>query len=358
MPLIPIQQARQLFTQSFIGSWKETFPVTNFLRSFFKTKTVPSKYISLEVTRGTKKIAADILRGTESNRNKFGQSTAKAFLPPYYAESFTNEDLALYDQLFARSGEVADSELVKAAAEEVRDNYLELRNKIERAYEAQAAQVLQTGKVTTLTLDVIDYKPKNTLIMTLTTKWDAATPEILKSLKVTCDNLRKNGASASEFDVIMGSSAFDYFIESKEYKDNFGLMHLSVADYNLPRMNETSGAVFHNRISVGPYKVNIWTYSESYTNSSGVDTPYIDPKKVIIIAKSAQLFLSFAAVPRVLTDNGAMQNPQFASVIDQGAYVLNNFVKPEVSSHIFEIKSAGLALPMTVDHTACIQVLA
>jgi hypothetical protein len=311
----------------------------------------------LEVSRGTKKVAADILRGTESNRNKFDLSTAKAFLPPYYAESFTNEDLALYDQLFATSNELTDTALVAAAAQEVTEKYLELRNKIERAYELQAAQVLQTGKVTTLTLDVIDYKAKNTLIYTLSTKWDAATPKIFESIQTVCDTLRKNGASASEFDLIFGTTALSTFLESEEYAKKFGLNPVVSADYNLPRMNETSGAVFHNRISAGPYKINIWSYPASYTNSSGVDTDYIDAKKVIFIAKSANFFITFAAVPRVITDNGVNQNAQFAKVIDNGAYVLNNFVKPEVSSHIFEIKSAGLALPMTVDHFACVQVL-
>jgi hypothetical protein len=358
MSLIPIQQARQLFTQSFIGAWKESYPVTNFLRSFFQTKTVPSKYIALEVSRGTKKVAADILRGTESNRNKFGLSTAKAFLPPYYAESFTNEDLALYDQLFGSSNEVVDKELVAAAAQEVTDNYLELRNKIERAYEVQAAQCLQTGKVTTKQLDVIDYKAKSTLIETLSTKWDAATPLIFKSLQTKGDTLRQNGAAAAEFDVIMGASALITFLESDEYKKLYGLTPRIPSDYNLPKLMETSGGVFHNRISAGPYIMNIWSYPASYTNDSGVDTDYIDPKKVIIIAKSAKMFISFAAVPRVLTDNGALQNPQFAQTLENGAYFLNNFVKPEVSSHVFEIKSAGLALPMTVDHFACMQVLA
>lgn len=359
MPAIPIQQARQLFTQSFLGSWKESYPVTNFLRSFTTDKVTPSKLVSLEVSRGTNKIAADVLRGSESNRNKFGRSTMKNYQPPYYAESFTNEDLALYDQLFAQAGEIVDTELVKAAVQEVTENYLELKNKIERAYERQVSQVLQTGIVTLKNGDNIDFKRKGALMVTVDIKWDtSATATPTKNIKSVCDVLRKNGAAAAEFDVILGSSAVDAFFNTAEYQSKYALHPITIDDYNMPRMNETSGAVFLTRIPIGPYKVNLWSYLGHYTDENGNDTDYIDPKNVIVIAKSANIKMSFGAVPRVLTDNGIMQNQQFANVLEGGKYFLNNFVKQEVSSHIFEIKSAGVAVPVTIDHFATLKVLA
>ena len=358
MALIPTQQGRQLFTQSFLGAWKETYPVTNFMRSWFETKTTPAKFVSIEVQRGTKKIAADIMRGTEANSNKFGLSTAKSFLPPYFAEKFTNEDLALYDQLFATQGDVVDSMMVAEAAREVTANYLELKNKIERAYEVQCAEVLQTGKVTTITNDVIDYKAKSTHIRTLSTKWDNSTPLIFDSLILAMEQLKTDGAASMEFDLIMGSLAAKKFLDSAEYKSGFGLTVSLTSQYNLPRADATSGAIFHNRISIGQFIVNIWTYNDTYTNRSDVDTAFLDPKKIVLMAKSFKGFLAFAAVPRVLTNNNIGSNPQFNAIIDMGAYTLNNFVKPEVSSHVFEIKSAGLAVPLTIDHFSCLTVLA
>jgi hypothetical protein len=357
MPNIPIQQARQLLTQSFLGAWKESFLVTNFMRSWFENKISRSQFVSIEVQRGTKKIAVDVLRGTEGNKNKFGLSTEKVFMPPYYSENFNNACLALYDQLAAYPGEVVDSQLVSEAVREITDNYVELKNKIERAYEVQAAQVLQTGKVTTKTLEVIDYKAKPSHIKTLTTLWSAAEPKIFESLRTICDQLKKDGAAAVEFDVVLGSSALIALLDSDEYKEKYGLYPMVPGQYNLPRAEQTSGAVFHNRIAAGPYILNLWSYGETYTNESGVDTPYLDAKKVLVIAKSFRGFMSFGAVPRVLTDNGILQNNQFASVLDSGAYVLNNYIKPEVSSHVFEIKSAGLVVPLAIDHYACLTVL-
>ena len=45
--------------------------VPSFLRSFFPVKTTASKYVSIEVQRGTEYAAVDVLRGTDGNRNTF-----------------------------------------------------------------------------------------------------------------------------------------------------------------------------------------------------------------------------------------------------------------------------------------------
>lgn len=358
MALIPVQQARQLFTDAFIGTWRESFPVNNFWRSFTTDKTVSTKFVSLEVQRGTKKIAADVMRGAESNRNKFGLSTAKTYLPPYFFESFTNEDLAIYDQLFGKYGEVTDTEIVKEVIKDVTSNYVELKNKIERAYEKQAADMFQTGTISMVNGDAIDFKMKSSHKQTLSTKWDNTTPEIFKSLKTALDQLKTDGAAAVEFDVVMGDLAGQALLDSAEYQKKFGTFPITATQYNLPRYEATTGAVFHNRISVGQYIVNLWTTGDTYTNESGVDTPFLDPKKVVIIAKSMQAIMTFAAIPRVLTDNGVNQNSQFSQVLENGKYFLNNFVKNEVSSHIFTIASAGVPVPLTVDHYSCLTVLA
>lgn len=358
MALIPISQARQVYTQAFLGAWKESYPVTNFLRSFLTNKTSSTKLVSVEVSRGTNLVAADIKRGTETNRNKFGLSTMRVYEPPLYGESFTNEDLSLYDQLFGTMGEVTDTQIVAEAVMEVTDRYRQLRDKIERAYEVQAAQMLTTGIITVANGDNVDYKRKSALSYAVSTKWDNATPQIFADLQAACDKLRENGAAAAEFDVIMGASAASYMLKSAEYKEFAKVYALSPSDYVLPKLNSTSGGVFHNRISVGPYIVNLWSYPASYRNSSGTSVDYIDAKKVVIIAKSAQFYMSFAAVPRVLTTGLVGQATQFTQTLENGAYILSNFIKPEVSSHIFEIKSAGLALPLTIDHYATLTVLA
>jgi hypothetical protein len=355
--MIPVQQARQILTQTFLGAWKESLPVTNFFRSFFETKVSTTQFVSIEVQRGTRKIAVDVIRGNEGNKNSFGLSTAKIFLPPYYAENFNNTSLALYDQIAGFSGTEIEPQILANSVAEIAENYEQLKNKIERSYELQAAQVLQTGQVTTKTLDVIDYKAKGTHIVTLDTKWDATTPLILKGLAAQFDILKRDGAASTIFNVICGSQALYQLTNSAEFSKNYGLFQQTIAQYNMPRLQATTGAVLINVIPIGPYIANIWSYNETYTNAAGISTEYLDPKKVVIVAESFKGFMSFAAVPRVLTDNGILQNANFSQSLDNGAYLLNNYVKPEVSSHVFEIKSAGLAVPLSIDHFSCLTVL-
>ena len=356
--LIPIQEARMRFTNSFLGSWIETFPTTNFFRSFFEDKVSPTKFVSIEVSRGTKLVASDVTRGDQANRNKFGLSTMKTFQPPYYFEGFDNTELALYDQLFADFNTVVPSEILLAAVQEITDKNLALKNKIERAYEIQAGQVLQTGQVTTKNLDIIDFKPKGSHIFTLSTKWDATTPAIFAGLQSLFDTLRADGASAVEFNMIMGELAAQKFLTSTEYLTYFRTYPQVPSAYILPKYTSTTGATFHNKIAIGPYLVNLWSYNASYTNDSDVDTPFLDPKKVIVMADSFKGFMSFAAVPRVITAPNTAIAPQYAQAIDQGKYILNNYVDQRTATHYFDMKSAGLAIPMTVDHSSCITVLA
>lgn len=358
--LIPIAQGRSLFTQAFIGSWKETYPVTNFGRTYFQNKTVPTKFVSTEVRRGFRNIAADVERGADPNYNKGTVSTEKIYQPPYFYEAFTSNELNVFDQLFATQGDVVDSAIVAAATQEVRDMFDNVRNKIERAYEKQSWQCLQTGVVTSSRQDNLDFKAKATHIKTLNTKWDNATPKIFDSIREILDTLKADGAAAVEFDVILGTTAADTFFASDEYAKISKTYPLVPGNYIMPQAQMQTGAVFHNRIPVGPYIINILTYNEGYETVSGTTrtyVPYIDPKKVVVIARSFTGFMTFAAVPRLLTAPTS-DVPQFAQVMDQGAYVLNNYTDPQKAVHVFDIKSAGVPIPLTIDHFACLTVLA
>ena len=122
MGVIPASQARALFTQSLVDVYKEMPKVTSFLRSFFPTKETGSRYLSIEVQRGFEKIAVDVLRGTEGNRNNFGKSTEKIFDPAYYREFFDMTQLDLYDRLFTSSGDISENDfgaLIAQAAEKL-----------------------------------------------------------------------------------------------------------------------------------------------------------------------------------------------------------------------------------------------
>ena len=135
MPTINAQDARALFTSMLIDLYRETVMPTSFLRSFFKTTESTTKLVSIEVERGFEKIAVDVTRGSEGNRNSFSRSTLKMFQPAYYREYFDATDLDLYERVFGAG--VIDEAVFAQFMTSVADKIRTLQNTIDRSYELQ-----------------------------------------------------------------------------------------------------------------------------------------------------------------------------------------------------------------------------
>jgi hypothetical protein len=63
---------------------------------------------------------------------------------------------------------------------------------------------------------------------------------------------------------------------------------------------------------------------------------------------SAKLLMSFAGVPAIIRNNQSQDFPMLISQTEAD-YVINNYVDPFLKKHVFEVLSAGLVVPVTVD---------
>jgi hypothetical protein len=102
-------------------------------------------------------------------------------------------------------------------------------------------------------------------------------------------------------------------------------------------------------ISCGPYKVHLWSYPQFYDNASGTSTPYINDDYYYLLPKNSGRFVfSFASVPKLIRD---VRNAEYPEIIGQveADYVINNYIDPFKKKHIFEIMSAGLGVPVSID---------
>lgn len=356
---IPIQDARGIFTKSLIATWNELTELApkGFLRSFFTKKTALSKEISIEVMRGTEKIAVDVQRGSEGNRNSFSKSAEKIFVPPYFKEWFDATELDNYDRLFGQDTSNVNARIITGMIDQAVEKLAILRYKIERAYELQCSQVFKDGIVQLVSGDNIDFKRK---ALSMPAKdpadyWTVSTVNPLAHLQTGATWLRQVGkAGAAEFDVICGSSALTALLNNPFVKHE-KLTVLSLTDIKTPQVG-AQGGVYHGTLSAGPYKMHIWSYPEFYDNAAGVSTPYINDDYVYMIPRnSTALIMSFASVPAIIRDP---QNAEFPAFIRQmeGDYFINNYIDPKGEKHVFDIKSAGLALPLTVDRLYSMKV--
>lgn len=353
MGVISTTQARGIFTSTLIDVFKEKTMPTSFLRSFFGIKESATKYVNIEVMRGTEKVAVDVMRGTEGNRNSFGKSTETVILPPYYREYFDATELELYDRLFGQTNEI-DSTVFAQLMDSVAEKLSMLQAKIERAYEKQCSDVLTSGVLTLSDGTSIDFKRKAASILDLSTinsnrYWtDNTNSKAIEDLETGCKFLREKGKSqGATVNAIFGSKALSALLDNTKVKSRADIRNFNLDNISAPQRNSV-GASLHGQLSAGAYNLNIWSYPEVY-ETNGSTVPYIADEKVILVPETPKFTLGFAAVPRLLSNAGA---------VTRGAYVIGDFVDERNSAHIFDVKSAGVAVPVAVDQIYTLKVVA
>lgn len=352
MANIPVTEARNLFTKTLIDVYKEKIVVPSFIRSKFATKEYSTKFISLEVQRGSEKVAADVLRGSDPNMNTFSKSTERVYEPPYYYEELRLNELDVYDMALGATN--TSTGYMSQFIDTVADKMLDLRKKIERAYELQAVQAFTSGIITVNNGDNIDYKRKAGSLVDLTSTtgyWTVPAHDVFLDFQNACTFIRKSGkVFTNEFDAILGEDAIAELLKNSVFLGRQDLVNMRLDTISSPQ-SQTTGGVYHGTITAGPYRVNLYTYPQYYEATGGTMTAYLDAAKVIVIpTQSNGLYeLSFAAVPQLL-------KPGQAPV--KGAYLFNEFMDERKSNHSMSIKSAGLTVLKGVDTVYTMKVKA
>lgn len=339
---ISVTQLRAEFTKTLIAVYQERLKPTAFLRSFFPTVTAPTKYVSIEVERMGEKIAVDVVRGTEGNRNSFSRSSEKTYLPPIWREYFDATQLDLYDRVLGAQGN-AQAPLFAALLNSVADRIGTLQDKIERAKELQCAQVLQTGIVTLQHGDNIDFKRKNTSIVDAGAgNYFANNVDPFKMFEAGATFLRQVGRSGDgTFNAILGSTALADLLANTKFLARQNTFNMVLDSVIMPVRNAL-GMTFHGTITAGAYKVQLWAYPQFYDAAAdNASTPYIDPKLVVMLPTMPNFKFAHAAVPQLIGEPG--QEPI------QGEYVVGDYVDRRLATHIFDIQSAAVPIPVAVD---------
>jgi len=359
--MLPVEQVKGIFTHAYMRAYREDIPVPSFLRSFFTTSVYETKTVGIEVERMDEKIAVDVLRGTDGNRNQFSLSTEKQWMPPFFNEYFDATSLDRYDRVFG-ADPAFTPKTIGYLATDVSRKLIELRKKIERAKELQCAQVFDTGTVVLINGDNINFKRKATSMVDLVGAggyWSTTTTDIEAQLIAGAEFVRNNGKNGtSEFNLTMSGLAWVALKKTNYFKDNANFQQVKLIDIMMPQ-KAAFGAGYMGRISAGAYIFNIWTYDEVYkaAGSGGVITRYLPSDTAFMAPVNGTRFeLAHAGIPAIIRDT---TNAEFSEYIAQQAseYWINNYIDYKAKSHTFEIMSAPLAVPVTVDMIYTMTVL-
>lgn len=344
-----IQDARNIFTKKLIAVYKEKLAATSFLRSFFPSVESLTKEISIEVQRNGEPVAVDVHRYSDGNLNKFSKSTEKIFIPPFFYEYIVANDHRLYDVAIAAVGTDSGAAMLAALASEMADELFMLQQKIERKYELMCSQVLEDGIVQLRADTNIDFKRKAGSLVDLGggNYWTSAV-DPYEDLAAGANFLRTIGKSGSGiFNGIFGGEALSGLLNNTTFKERNDLKNLSLDAVNPPQRN-SEGAAFHGEITIGSYKLRIWTYPQFY-DLNGTSTPYLDEKKVIMLPENPNFKLAFAAIPQLIDGGG--------NIPQKGAYVVQEFIDQKKTAHEISIKSAGIPVPVAVDQIYTAKVI-
>lgn len=363
MASIAVSDARALFTKQLVMRYKESVLPTNFLRSFFREEERSSLEISIEVKRTTERVAVDIFRGAEGNRNNIRRFTEKIFIPPYYREYMDLTDIRGYDLLFGQMEGTISDQTFGDIMTQAREDMDEIQEKIERAYELQASQVFHTGILTLNAGTNVNFRRKAGSIADLGAGnyWNEASVNPITNFVTAGNFIRQEGkAQGGIFNAIVGEDALQALLSNPNFIARADLRRVALDDVNMPvRISESVGSVFHGTISAGSYKFNIWTYAEFYEDraNSNALTPYVESNVVIVLPMEPNFVLAYAAVPKITRDLRNAEYPEFISNV-QGKFVMGNYLDQRKESHIFDVKSAGIAIPVSIDKIYTMQVLA
>jgi len=351
---ISFSDAQGLFTKKIVATYSDFLKPKSFGRSFFKEDESDTKEVSIMVQRGYEKVAVDVTRGTEGNRNTFDKSMEKITVPPYFREYFEATGLDVYDNLL-QSAVITPSmfgRFIKTAAEKM----LVLTDKIDRNYENQCWQVLETGIVVTEKGGSIDYKRKAASMVNVPginanrawTVANNATCTPYTDLENACTFIRTVGKTTSTvFNAIFSGDALAAFLALPQVQSRNDIKNINLDSISSPQVNATGG-VLHGEITAGSYRLRLWTYPE-YRDVNGVSTPYVPDKKIIVLPESPALLLCYAATPQLITP-GALPK--------KGKFTFGDYREERLKSHIFDVESAGIAVPVGVDQIYTLQVLA
>lgn len=340
---ISTTDALGLYTKMVIDAYKEKIKPDLFLASFFPAARPTSALeLSIAVVRGSEKIAIDVTRGTDGNRNTFSHSTEKIFIPPYYREYFDITSLDHYDVLFrgATIGESLFGEVVLDTAEKMDM----LVDKIKRSHERQRGEILNTGVMTYNDgVGEIDFKRKaGSMVDPGAGNYWANNVDLFAQFTAAGRWLRKNGkVSTYRLQAIMGEEAATKFMSNTVLLARQNFFNMKLDSINPPQRT-AQGGNYVGTISAGEFTVDLFTYTDYYEDpdNSNVLTPYIDPKFVIVMPQNPQFKTGFAGVPQLVEPGQAPIAAEF---------FFTEYVDQKKRTKEYHVESASMPVPTAID---------
>jgi hypothetical protein len=346
---ITLNEHRAGVTNSVIAVYSDDASPQLGFSAFFPPVTSPTLEVTVEVERNGQPIAVDVQRARGSNRNIFDRSTEHIYIPPFHSEKFDFTALQAYDKVFSEGSNPSAGNaqvLISSASKKV----MAMKNKILRAIEKQRVDVCQTGIVTMLNGDSINFNRQSASMTVLSGSalWSAiTTADPAANLVTGADFLRQVGLSAgTTINVVMGGAAFSNFMKNANIQKEAAIFsQIKRVNIGMPQFDNTTGFVFQGQYGNSDYIFNLWTYNAWYKNSSNAIVKYLNTNNVVMLPDDFEGVTAFGAIPMVMGDavTGQFVQPQ------EGDFFFHDLIDMEKKTWDFILEAAPVAVAVSID---------
>jgi len=286
--------------------------------------------------------------------------TNKEFTAPAFGESFK---LNAFDMIKRMPGQdpYSNPNFAVNVAEKAASGINTVTNKILRAVELMAAEVLTTGLSTFKdaagnTLFSLDFKPKATHFPTVGTAWSDANADIIGDLKSLADVIREDSL-ASPDTIIMGAGSFEHFLNNTKVQARINFRRADEIALRPEMRGE--GGTFQGRVSIGDYQFDIWTYSGRYVDpvTPFAKKKYIADDKVVMFTSGARLDATWGSVQLMAAPDQRVMRylpNRLSSSAANTDININGWLSQDNENLEIGVKSRPCLVPTDIDSFGCI----
>ncbi len=347
-------------TKRMIAAYEQSREPTMFLAGLFRSPPQnfhTSEKVEIDIVRSDEDIAIVIQDLSTGRRwNSADLYTNKEFVPPIYKEAIP---LNAFDLIKRIPGQdpFQQPDFRSNVILRMMQGMVKIERKIRRAVELQCAQVLTEGIVTLkdangVTLYTIDYKPKATHKVTVGTSW-AGAADIAADIASIANVIRNDGLADPD-QLIMGETAFEYFVKNDDIQKRYDQRRLDLGTIS-PMRQIGQGGNYRGVVEIGNYRYDIWTYAGRYKDpQTGTVTPYIPNDYVIVRASTGRLDATWGAIPNIAQELGQQRSfPEFPTRFTMpagGMDMSTNIWMSEDGEQLFGgVGSRPLMIPTAID---------
>lgn len=355
-------------TRRMIRVYEQMASVTLFFAGMFQSPPenfYPGKEVEFDIERSEEDVSiavTDLSTGYKMNEGSI--YTNKSFIAPVHKEAIAMDSVQLLNRT-AGDNPFESPDYRANLITYMFKNMRKIEDKIRRAIELQASQVLQTGTVTLTdengnSIYTIDFKPKATHFPTSSTTWDQAGDDKLGDLESLADVIRDDGKRDPK-QFIFGSTALASFLADEAVQAALDNRRINRGMIEMPEMRGQGGK-YHGVISIGEYVYEIWSYNGKYKHpQTGIITPYMDPAKVIVMSTDSRFDATFGGIPNIgklLGLNGPSLLPELPSRISSSTAGIdlhpNVWLSPDGEDIFGGVGARPLMIPTAIDQYGCL----